>query len=117
MPGQNERDAYYDDASGDVAIGDLESAVAKYRRCVEIDPDFFDGWHALGMALFKSGNAREAIGAALMATQLEPNDQLVWTALSQMYVAEEKIAEAEEAKANATILGLGGKVVKDAGNN
>jgi predicted Zn-dependent protease len=114
MPGQHERDALYDDASGDVAIGDLEAAAQKYRRCVEIDPDFFDGWHALGMALFKSGNSREAIGATLMATQLEPNDQLAWTALSQMYVAQGKIAEAEEAKSNATILGLGGKVVKDA---
>ena len=107
-----ERDRLYDDASGDVAIGDLGAAVEKYRRCVELDPDFFDGWHALGMALFKSGDAREAIGATLMATQLQPNDQLVWTALSQMYVAEGKIAEAEEAKQNATILGLGGKVVK-----
>jgi hypothetical protein len=29
-------------------IGDLDSAVEKYRRCVELDPDFFDGWHALG---------------------------------------------------------------------
>ena len=112
MSGHSERDACYDDASGDVAIGDLASAVEKYRRCVEIDPDFFDGWHALGMALFKNGNTAEAIGATLMATQLEPNDQLVWTALSQMYVAQGKIAEAEEAKANATILGIGGKVVK-----
>ncbi len=113
MPGQTERDDLYDGASGDVAVGDLDAAVEKYRRCVEIDPEFFDGWHALGMALFKSGNSKEAIGATLMATQLEPNDQLVWTALSQMYLAEGKIAEAEEAKGNATILGLGGKVVKD----
>ncbi len=113
MSAKKERDDLYDDASGDIAIGDLDSAVEKYRECVSIDAQFFDGWHALGMALFKSGKAKEAIGASLMATQIEPNDQLVWTALSQMYMAEGKIAEAEEAKSNATVLGLGGKVVKD----
>ena len=43
------RDEIFDDANGDLATGELESAVEKYRRCVEIDPEFFDGWHALGM--------------------------------------------------------------------
>ena len=36
-------DEIFDDASGDIAVGDLESAVAKYRRCVEMAPHFFDG--------------------------------------------------------------------------
>jgi len=56
-------DEIFDDASGDIAVGDLESAVAKYRRCVEMAPDFFDGWHALGMALMKLGRFAEAIEA------------------------------------------------------
>jgi len=106
------RDDLYDDASGDVAVGDLEAAVLKYRECVEVDPDYFDGWHALGMALYKSGDLKEAIGASLMATQLEPNDQLAWTSLSQIYMQDGQIAEAETAKANATILGIGGKIAK-----
>ena len=46
-------DEIFDDASGDLAIGDLDSAVEKYRRCIQLDPDFFDGWQALGMALMK----------------------------------------------------------------
>jgi Flp pilus assembly protein TadD len=108
----NERDAVYDEASGLVAIGELEEAVALYRRCVALDPQFFDGWHALGMALMKSGNVKEAIGAGLMATTLNPNDLLAWTALSQMFVKNGQIAEAEDAKAKARILSLGGKVVK-----
>ena len=105
-------DQIFDDASGHLAVGDLENAAAKYRRCVEIAPDFFDGWHALGMALLKSGNVKEAIGAGLMATTLNPNDLLAWTALSQMFVKNGQIAEAEDAKAKARILSLGGKVVK-----
>lgn len=108
-----ERDELFDDASGDLAIGDLEAAVAKYRQCVELDPKFFDGWHALGLSLMKTGDHKAAIGAALQATTLNPNDQLAWTALSQMYVADGQIEEAEHAKQNATILGIGGKIVRD----
>jgi Flp pilus assembly protein TadD len=108
-----ELDDLFDDANGDLAIGDLEGAVAKYRRCVELDPDFFDGWHALGMALMKTGRLKEAIGAGLKATTLKPNDLLAWTALSQMYVQDGQIGEAEDAKGKARILSLGGRIVRE----
>ncbi len=109
----SEIETLFDDANGHLAMGDLEEAVPLYRRCVELDPAFFDGWHALGMALMKTGNLKEAIGAGLMATTLRPNDLLAWTGLSQMYVANGQIAEAEDAKGKARILSLGGKVVKE----
>ncbi|MCE9520006.1 MAG: tetratricopeptide repeat protein [Verrucomicrobia bacterium] len=108
-----QRDALYDDASGHVAIGEMEEAVVLYRQCVALDPQFADGWHALGMALLKTENIKEAIGAGMMATTLRPNDLLAWTALSQMYVKNGQIAEAEDAKGKARILSLGGKVVKE----
>jgi predicted Zn-dependent protease len=103
----------FDDASGCIAIGDLEDALPLLRRCVELDPTFFDGWHALGMVLMKLDQLKEAIGAGMMATTLRPNDLLAWTALSQMYVQNRQIAEAEDAKGKARILSLGGKVVKE----
>ena len=109
----SELDDLFDEANGDLAIGDLEAAVEKYRRCVELDATFFDGWHALGMALMKLGRVKEAIGAGLQATTLQPNDLLAWTGLSQMYVQDGQIGEAEAAKANARILSLGGKVVRE----
>ncbi|GAA5493882.1 TPR repeat-containing protein [Rubritalea squalenifaciens DSM 18772] len=102
----------FDDANGSLAIGELEEAIVGYRKCVELDPNYFDGWQALGMALMKTNQLKEAIGCGLQATILKPNDQLAWTALSQMYVQDGQIAEAEHAKQNATILGLGGKVDK-----
>ena len=102
----------FDDANGHLALGELDEAVALYRRCVEMDHDFFDGWHALGMALLKTGNVKEAIGCGLRAVTLKPNDLLAWTSLSQMYVRDGNIPEAEAAKGNARILSLGGKVVK-----
>lgn len=105
-------EALFDDANGCLAIGEIEQAIPLYRKCVELDPDFFDGWHALGMALLKADSIKEAIGAGLMATTLRPNDLLAWTSLSQMYVANKQIAEAEDAKGKARILSLGGKVIK-----
>ena len=84
-----------------------------YRQCVALDPQFFDGWHALGMALLKVGQVKEAIGCGLQSTTLKPNDLLAWTSLSQMYVRDGQIAEAEFAKGNARILSLGGKVVRE----
>ena len=105
-----ERDDRFDEANGCLALGELDEAAALYRRCVELDPDFFDGWHALGMALLKLGQVKEAIGCGLQAVTLKPNDLLAWTSLSQMYVRDGNIPEAEAAKANARILSLGGKV-------
>lgn len=108
-----ETEALFDEANGHLALGEIGEAVGLYRQCVAADPDFFDGWHALGMALLKTDQVKEAIGAGLMATSLKPNDLLAWTSLSQMYVRNGQIAEAEDAKGKARILSLGGKIVKD----
>src|SRR5881394_523076 len=102
----------FDDANGDLAVGELESAVEKYRRCVELDPEFFDGWHALGMALMKTGRFPEAIEAGKRSTELRPNDQIAWTSLSLFYNRNGDIKEAEAAGTKAKILGWGGKVAK-----
>ena len=103
----------FDDATGDLAIGELDAAVEKYRRCVELDPTFFDGWHALGMALMKTGRFPEAIEAGKKATELRPNDQIAWTSLSLFYNRAGDIKEAEAAGTKAKILSWGGKVAKD----
>ncbi len=102
----------FDDANGDLALGELEAAVEKYRRCTELDAEFFDAWHALGMALMKIGRYPEAIAAGLKTVELRPNDQLAWSSLSLFYVRAEMIQEAEAAGAKAKILGWGGKIKK-----
>jgi tetratricopeptide (TPR) repeat protein len=108
-----EVDELFDDANGDLALGELDAAVAKYRNCTELAPDFFDGWHALGMALMKLGRYPEAITAGLKAVDLRPNEQLAWSSLSLFYVRAGMIKEAESASGKARILGWGGKVKKD----
>src|SRR5215813_14415054 len=103
----------FDDANGDLAVGDLDHAVEKYRRCVELDPTFFDGWHALGMALMKLGRFPEAIEAGQKAVDLKPNDQIGWTSLSLFYNRNGQIKEAEAAGTKAKILSWGGKIAKE----
>lgn len=103
----------FDDANGDLALGELDSAAQKYRRCTELAPDFFDGWHALEMALMKLGQYQEAIEIGRKTVDLRPNDQLAWSSLSLCYVRAGMIKEAEEAGAKARILSWGGKVKKD----
>ena len=91
----------FDEANGHLAVGEMDEAVVLYRRCVEMDPAFFDG------------HVKEAIGCGLQSVTLRPNDLLAWTSLSQMYVRDGNIPEAEAAKGNARILSLGGKIVKE----
>jgi len=108
-----EIEVLFDDASGDIAIGELDAAVEKYRRCIEAVPDYFDAWHALGMALMKTGHYPEAIEAGLKSTELRPNDQLAWSSLSLFYVRNNQIKEAEAAGVKARILSWGGKIKKE----
>jgi predicted Zn-dependent protease len=108
-----EADELCEEATANVAVGDLAEASAKYRAAIATAPEHFEAWHGLGLTLLKLGELKEAIGAGLMATTLRPNDLLAWTALSQMYVKGGQIAEAEGAKANARILSLGGRIVKE----
>ncbi|MGL4400183.1 MAG: tetratricopeptide repeat protein [Luteolibacter sp.] len=112
MPSSGDLSDLFDEANGHLAVGEFEEAIVLYRRCVSLDSAFFDGWHALGMALLKTGNVKEAIGCGLQSVALQPNDLLAWTSLSQMYVRDGNIPEAEAAKGNARILSLGGKIVR-----
>src|SRR6266498_3786723 len=106
-------DEIFDDANGDLAVGDLDKAVEKYSHCVQIAPDFFDGWHALGMALMKLGRFTEAIEAGKKAVELRPNDQIGWTSLSLFYNRAGNIKEAEAAGTKAKVLSGRGKIAPE----
>src|SRR2546430_10814651 len=106
-------DEIFDDASGDLAVGDLESAVAKYRRCVEIAPDFFDGWHALGMALMKLGRFAEAIEAGKKTGELPPQDQIGWAGLLPFFKPAPQTKEGRESRPQAKKTFLGGEISKE----
>src|SRR5271155_737297 len=103
-------DDLMDEGNTALAIGELEEAVNCFRRVVEQDPQFQDGWHALGMALYKLDRYVEAIEAGKRAAQIDPNNQFVWSSLSLAYNANKQKAEAEAAGAKARIISWGGKI-------
>lgn len=99
-----------DEGNSALALGDLEEAVVCYRKAVEADPDFFEGWQALGMALVKVQRPAEAVEALKRAVALQPDDQMAWSSLSLAYARNHQIREAEEAGAKARVISWGGKV-------
>jgi tetratricopeptide (TPR) repeat protein len=103
-------DELMDDGNTALAIGELEDAAKYFRQVVEQDPQFQDGWHALGMALYKLDRYEEAIEAGLHAARIDPNNQFVWSSLSLAYNANKQKVEAEAAGANARIISWGGKI-------
>lgn len=106
-------DELFDDGNSELAMGELEKAAEFYRQAIELDPLFFDGWHALGMVEMKMQHYPEAIEAGKRAVALKPNDQMAYTSLSLAYVRNGQIKEAEEMGAKARIISWGGKIVKD----
>ena len=106
-------DELMDEGNTALAIGELDDAAKYFRQAVEQDPEFQDGWHALGMTLYKLDRYEEAISAGLRAAKLDPNNQFVWSSLSLAYNANKQKPEAEAAGAKARIISWGGKVKLD----
>src|SRR6202453_2401259 len=106
-------DELMDEGNTALAIGELEEAAKFFQQVVDQDPQFQDGWHALGMALYKLDRYEESIEAGKRAAQIDPNNQFVWSSLSLAYNANKQKAEAEAAGAKARIISWGGKVKLD----
>jgi tetratricopeptide (TPR) repeat protein len=103
-------DEWMDDGHGAIAIGELDEAVASFRKVVAEYPDSFDGWHALAMALYKLDRYEEAIEAGKRAAEIDPNNQFAWSSLSLAYNANKQKELAEAAGAKARIISWGGKI-------
>ena len=110
---EGDLESLLDEASGHLAVGELEQAFVCYDRCTQLRPDHFESWHAKGMTLMKLGRFDEAIQAGLKSVELNPNEQLAWSSLSLFHVRAGNIQDAEAAGAKARILSWGGKIRRD----
>lgn len=104
------KEQYYDQGMAEFAAAEFEKAIASYRKAVELDPGYFDAWHALGMAYLRANKIQEAIEAGKRAVQINPNDMLAHTSLSMYYMKAGDKAMAEKEKGKATVLSWGGKL-------
>src|SRR5690349_7528560 len=55
-------------------LGDLESAVASYRKALALQPDFVEAYCNLGSALREQGRLDEAVAAFRNALARRPDD-------------------------------------------
>src|SRR5262250_26154 len=104
MSGTTKED-YFEQAVNAFGEDKHDEAIENYRKALEIDPNYQDALHGLGMSLFNSGRVEEAIAAAKKLIELDNDDILAHTSLSMFYQAQGKIEEAEKEGNVAKILG------------
>jgi tetratricopeptide (TPR) repeat protein len=89
------------------AFGDekLDESIDYYKKALEIDPNYQDALHGLGMALFNRGRIDEAIAVARKLIEIDKDDILAHTSLSMFYQAQGRIEDAEKEGNVARTLG------------
>ncbi|MCA8993817.1 MAG: tetratricopeptide repeat protein [Planctomycetaceae bacterium] len=100
----------YDAAVALHQTGDTETAVTKLQEILESAPDHFDTHAALAVYLQKLGRNDEAIEHSKKVCDLKPEDIFSYSQLSMICMRAGRIQEAEDAKAKATIIRMGGQV-------
>jgi len=106
------KEEFYDQGMLEFSLAEFANAITNYQQAVTLDPQYFDAWHALGMAYLRAGQIPEAIEAGKRAVAINPNDMLAHTSLSMYYMKAGDKAAAEKEKGYATVLQWGGKVDK-----
>ena len=104
------KEEHYDQGMAEFAMAEYEKAIECYRKAAEVAPDYFDAWHALGMAYLRANKIPDAIEAGKRAVAINPNDMLAHTSLSMYYMKAGDKATAEKEKGLATVLSWGGKI-------
>ncbi len=98
----------YDEAIRIKDSGDMDGAVAKLREVLDVDPVHSDTHSALAVYLQKLGDCDAAIEHAIKVVEIAPDDPFSYTQLSVIYMRCNRIPEAEEAKAKAHMVQMGG---------
>ena len=87
------------------ADGFDSKALTWLHKALELDANYQDALHGLGMALFNRGRVDDAIAAAKRLIEIDPDDILAHTSLSMFYQSQGRIEDAEKEGNAARILG------------
>lgn len=87
------------------AEGKLEEAVAAYHKALDEDPHFTDAMHGIAQACLRLERFDDAIAMCKRITEVDRDDVLAHTAMSQAYQSKGMIKEAEAAAGQARIIG------------
>jgi Flp pilus assembly protein TadD len=64
-------------AAQESAAGNVEKAIERLHKAIEIHPEYFEAHNNLGVVHLRSGNIEEAISAFEKAAEIEPRDPLI----------------------------------------
>src|SRR5207247_8752903 len=78
------KEEYFESAVNAFGDDKLDEAIESYKKALEIDHNYQDALHGLGMALFNRGRADEAIATAKRLIELDQDDILAHTRLSML---------------------------------
>lgn len=84
--------------------GDLERALAAYRRALQLSPNGPAIWHDYGVALLQSRRPADAVAALQHAARISPDHFDIQLALSQAYQVSGRIEDALACASAATAL-------------
>jgi len=74
--------------------GQLDEAIAHYRRTLEMQPNFWDADYNLGTALLAKGHVDEAIFYCEKAAKMQPNDPDTHVAFANALLQKKRIDDA-----------------------
>ena len=99
------KEEYFEEAVNAFGDDKPDEAIGLYQKALEIDPNYQDALHGLGMAQFNGGRIDDAISTARRLIEIDPDDILAHTSLSMFYQSQGRIEEAEKEGNAARILG------------
>jgi tetratricopeptide (TPR) repeat protein/serine/threonine protein kinase len=91
-------------ASALLHSGDLDEAIAAYKKAIDLDPDFFLAHLGLADALDEKGRYDEAVTACQQASRIRPRDIAPYNALGIILAKQRKFDEAVAALKRAISL-------------
>lgn len=98
----NNFQVHYRLAYGLVLEGEYEDALSAAENAVTANPFVSDGWAVRGLALSGNGRYPEAVASAMQALSLDSKNATALAFLSEIYLAANQTAQAEE-RANQAI--------------
>jgi len=85
--------------------GKFDEAIALYGEAHAAEPGNLDALRGLAMVNGQMGKADEAVAWATKMTEVAASDPMAWATLSMLLQKQGKIKEAEDAQAQARVLG------------
>lgn len=105
MADSSELSSLVEEATFDFTMGDADAAVAKLEQALASHPDCFEAWQALAEIHYFEKRYPAARDAAEKAHALKPDDLLINTSLSRIWLELGSKANAEKFGAQAKMLG------------